>query len=268
MRYNLHEQNEASTVSSLYVKSVEKAFAVLNAFGDGQRTMSLSEIAKTLNISKSSAQRFTYTLSELGYLSQAPRSRRWSLTPRTLEVGRAYVATDELIQRAMPHLIALNERVGESVNLSRPDGVDMVFVARFTSHQKTFVQMPIGTRIPIFCTASGRAYMAKLDDVDIQAYLRRSELQAFTGHTLTNAVDIIAEIDYCRESGYALASEQFYIGDLSIAAPVIGADGQPQGAVNVSCPTSRWSMDAVEREIAPWLVQTARSISVGPGGRV
>ncbi|GAB3684037.1 IclR family transcriptional regulator [Salinisphaera aquimarina] len=256
-----------ATTSPLYVRSVAKAFAVLKAFDGGHRSMSLSEIAAAVDMTKSAAQRFTYTLGALGLLYQDPASRRWQLTPRTLDIGTSYLAADSLIEQATPYLVELNHRCGESVNLSRPDGLDMVFVARFTSHARAFVHMPVGTRIPMFCTASGRAYLSSQPPSQAANFIQASTLHAFTAHTLTNADEILTHVAESGPRGFATASEEFYLGDLNIAAPILAADGSSLGAVNVSCPTSRWTLERMVAEIAPLLIQTVRRISGGPSAR-
>ncbi|MES1926693.1 IclR family transcriptional regulator [Salinisphaera sp. T31B1] len=265
---DIEPDNADPTASPLYVRSVAKAFAVLQAFDDGRQTMSLSEIASAVGMTKSAAQRFTYTLGVLGLLSQDAASRRWQLTPRTLDIGAHYLAADSLIEQATPHLVELNHRCGESVNLSRPDGLDMVFVARFTSHSRAFVHMPVGTRIPMFCTASGRAYLSSLAPARAQATIQASVLHSFTAHTLTDPERIQAAIAEAIPRGFAMASEEFYLGDLNIAAPILAADGNAIGAVNVSCPTSRWTLDRMAAEIAPMLMETVRGISSGPSARL
>lgn len=241
---------------------------MLKAFDAGHRSMSLSEIAQSVGMTKSAAQRFTYTLGALGLLYQDPASRRWQLTPRTLDIGATYLATDSLIEQATPYLVELNHRCGESVNLSRPDGLDMVFVARFTSHSRAFVHMPVGTRIPMFCTASGRAYLSSLSPTRAAEFIQASILHAFTTHTLTEADDVLTQVAESGPRGFATAAEEFYLGDLNIAAPIMAADGRALGAVNVSCPTSRWTLERMALEIAPLLVETVRQISGGPSARL
>ena len=94
----------------------------------------------------SSAQRSLHTLVRLGYLRRDARLHGWMLTPRTLDVGYPYLAGHPVIEQATPHLIDLNQACGESVSLSEPDGMDMVFIARFPSRKPFFIHMPVGRR--------------------------------------------------------------------------------------------------------------------------
>jgi DNA-binding IclR family transcriptional regulator len=123
--------------------------------------------------------------------------------------------------------------------------------------------MPVGRRLPMYCTASGRAYLAALPSAVAQAIVRRSQLRPLTAHTLTDAGQILRRVQAARQAGYAWSDQECYRGDLTIAAAVIGADGQPLGAVNVSAPTSRWTLAELRSKLAPLLQQTARAVSSG-----
>lgn len=245
----------------LFVETVERGFEVLRAFR-GQASLGLTELADRAGITKSAAQRFTHTFEVLGYLRR-DSAKRWRLTPRALEFGTYYLASDPLLERANPHLNELNHECGESVNLSQPDGTEMVYMARFTANRRFFIHMPIGTRIPMYCAASGRAYLSTLPREEAKAIVERTAGRAFTAHTITGVDAIMDLVDEARDRGFAKASEEFYVGDLNIAAPIIGADGQTLGCVNISGPTSRWSMEKMEAELAPLLIQTVRTISSG-----
>src|ERR1700691_5991796 len=189
----------------LFNRSVEKAFAILAAFSAERRALNLGEIAAAVGITRSPAQRCTHTLERLGYLRREPRGGRWLLAPRVLNIAYAYFSSHALIDNATTHLIDLNQASGESVNLSEPDGSDMVFIARFPSHKRFFIHMPIGRRLPMYCTAAGRAYLSALPRAQVRALLERSTLRKLTTHTLQDIPRIIDIIDAARELGYAWA---------------------------------------------------------------
>jgi IclR family pca regulon transcriptional regulator len=187
----------------LFDRSVDKAFAILGAFSAERRTLNLGEIAAASGMTNSSAQRCTHTLERLGYIKRETRGGRWLLAPRVLGIAHAYFASHPLIENAATHLIDLNQACGESVNLSGPDGTDMVFIARFSSYKRFFIHMPIGRRLPMYCTASGRAYLSALPQAETQRIVRASTLQALTPHTITDPKQILKLIGAAREAGYA-----------------------------------------------------------------
>ncbi len=245
----------------LFNSSVGKALALLETFGGELRALNLAELAAHGGMTTSSAQRCTHTLARLGYLKRDARLRRWVLTPRTLSLSHAYLAGHALIEHATRHLIDLNQASGESVSLSEPDGTDMVFVARFPARKRFFIHMPVGHRLPMYCTASGRAYLSALPVSAAERVVRRSRLRALTPHTLTDAGEIMRRIRAARAAGYAWSEQECYPGDLTIAAPVLGEDGLPVAAVNVSAPRSRWTLAGLRAQLAPLLLETARAAS-------
>src|ERR1700694_250546 len=195
------------------------------------------------------------------------RARRGVLTPRALSLAHAYHAGHALLEQATTHLIDLNQASGESVSLSEPDGADMVFIARFPSLKRFYIHMPVGRRLPMYCTASGRAYLAALPAAAALRVGRRSELRALTPLTLTDPKQILKRIQAAREAGYAWSDQECYRGDVTIAAAVLGEDGQPLAAVHLSAPTSRRTLAEVRSKLSPLLLQTARAASRGHAPR-
>ncbi len=247
----------------LFNDSAQKALAVLEAFGQGRRVLKLAETAEVAGISKASAQRCIHTLEVLGYLRRDRRGTGWSLTPRALGIAHAYLFGYRLIEQATRHLVDLNRATGESVSLSEPDGTDMVFVARFPSHKRFMIDFPVGTRLPMYCTASGRGYLSALPPQEAQRVLRESSLRALTPMTVTDPKRILGLIDAARHDGYACSDQECYRGDVTVAAAVIGAGGHPIGSINISAPTSRWTLEEMRARLAPLLIETARAVSSG-----
>ena len=149
--------------SPLFVAALARGVSVLRAFSEGRPAMTLPELAEATGLSKSSVQRFTHTLWTLGYLRKDPASKKFSLGPWSLELGMKYVQTSPLVLGGNPFLHSLNRNCQETCSLAEPDGLDMVYVARFATHKEMFVNMPVGMRLPLYCTAAGRAVLSRLD---------------------------------------------------------------------------------------------------------
>jgi IclR family transcriptional regulator, pca regulon regulatory protein len=254
---------DAPAHDPLFNDSAQKALAVLEAFGQGRRVLKLAEAADLASITKASAQRCIHTLEVLGYLRRDRRGTGWMLTPRALGIAHAYLAGYRLVEQAQQHLVDLNRATGESVSLSEPDGTDMVFVARFPSHRRFLIHMPIGRRLPMYCTASGRAYLSALPGAEAQHLLRQSSLRALTTMTVTDPRRIQELIAAAHVDGYSCSDQECYRGDVTVAAPVIGEGGHPIGAVNISAPISRWTLEEMRAKLAALVMETARAISSG-----
>jgi DNA-binding IclR family transcriptional regulator len=247
--------------SSLFNQSLEKGLAVLLAFSPQSETMNLADIAAACGMSKSAAQRFAYTLEALGYLRKDPATRRYSLTAATLALGYRYLLVNRTVERANPFLRDLNRACGETVNFSEPDGTDMVYVGRFPTSRTTPVHMPLGRRLPMYCTSAGRAYLSSLEMSERVALLDASDRVAYTPSTITEVPKLLALCAEAAKRGYAYAASEYYPQDLNVAAAVLDASGRPLGAVNISAPSTRWTLARVQRELAPLVIETARVIS-------
>lgn len=252
--------------SPLYVTALAKGLSVLTAFGPSRPAMNLLELAEATSLNKSTIQRSVFTLEAMGYLARDGGSKRYRLTVKSLEIGTGYFQTAELIERANPFIQQLNRQTGESCNLLEPWGTDMVYVARFTSHKEMPIHVPIGQRLPMYCTAAGRAYLSALPTEAAALYIERSNRVAFTAHTVTDPAEIMELLRRARTDGFSLITEEIYVGDIAVGASIVNADGQPLAAINLSVPFSRWRPEQVLSELAPQLVNTARAISSAAKG--
>lgn len=119
--------------SSLFVNSVEKAMRVLVAFDGRQRQLSLSQIATLTGLDISATQRFTYTLTALGYLIKNEAQKTYELSPKLIDFTFHYLVSSDLVNRAAPYLQQLGMETEEASNLTVLDGTDIVFVVRIVS---------------------------------------------------------------------------------------------------------------------------------------
>jgi len=252
---------QKSIASPLFNLSLMKGIDVLMAFGSGHPDMNLPEIAEATGLSKSAAQRFAFTLESMGYLRKDPRTKRFSLTPKTVEFGYRYLLVNPLIERANPYLLELNKYSGETVNMSEPDGADLVFVARFATNLYASVHMPVGRRLPMYCTASGRAFLSVLPADKARAILESAPRPKITPTTVTDIGELMAMLEEARETGYGYSSGEYYRGDFNIAVPVFDVHGRPIAAVNISAPSVRWTLERLKSELVLHLLETGRLIS-------
>lgn len=250
-----------ATDDRLFVAGVAKAFAVLGAFADERSALSLTEIAARSGIGRSAAQRFVHTLKVLGYMQQDPASRRYRLTPKVLHFANAYLRNDPLIGRAFPYLREASRRTGETVNLTRLDGAEIVFVTRFPSNTIISADLVLGSRLPAFCTAPGRAILAHLGAERALTILTEHPRQAMTEQTITDLDTLLERLGAVRRQGFDVAAEETFAGDLSVAAPVFGEDGSVIAAVNIAVAKPRWSAESACTMLAPIVTETATAIS-------
>ena len=249
--------------SPLYVNSVEKSMRVLMAFDGQQRQLSLSQIAAITGFDLSTAQRFTYTLMTLGYLTKDEEVRKYELAPKVLNFAYHYLTSSELVRRATPYLQQLSQETEETTNLTILDGPDVVFVQRIVSRNVLNPNVVTGTRLPAYCTASGLAIMSTLSEAEVDVILDQTDLKMYTPFTIADRGQIKQRLAKFREQGYAHAREEYFFGDISTAAVITDSRiGRAVGAVNLAITTARWSGDADERRHADLVMSAARVISI------
>lgn len=241
-----------------YVQSLDRGLAVMRALNVPGRGQTLAEVARGTGFPRAAVRRFLLTLEELGYVHS--EDRRFSLTPRVLELGYAYLSGLSLPEIAQPHLRRLVGRVDESCSMSVLDDTDIVYVAREPTRRIMTVAISIGTRFPAYATSMGRAMLSQLPDAELRRILARSEPRALTPRTLSETETLLAEIARVREQGWALVDQELEDGLRSIAAPVKNPRGQTLAAVNISTHASRTSLEEVEGRLLGELLETVAAI--------
>ncbi|MBL6454066.1 IclR family transcriptional regulator [Belnapia sp. T6] len=234
---------------------------MLEAFAGRERALSLVELAQASGLDKSSVQRVTRTLRDIGYLDQDPVTRRYMLGSRVLDLSYNYLRTHPLIERALPVLVDLRRVVKERVDLVVPDHDTVLYVLRMQAKRETFRPALIGRRVPVFCTAAGRAMLAHDDEAEAARIINASDRVAYTRHTLTDPDAILSEIRRARRQGYAVQSEEWLPVEMVGAAAVLDSQGAPIAAVNIAVSTRDWERDAFEQEMMPPLMAAAAELS-------
>jgi IclR family transcriptional regulator, pca regulon regulatory protein len=246
--------------SPLFVASLARCFQVLEALNSAGRSVGLTELAQLSGLDRSGVQRITHTLRVLGYLRQDPATKAFRLSGRMLEFGHTVLATDRVRERAQAHLEALNRRTGETVNLMELEGDEIVYVLRYPSLHAVSVDLHVGSRLPAYCTAAGRAILAHMDQADALARLKAARRTAMTRFTVTDLAGLRRELEVVHAQGFAVNDQEAFLGDLSVAAPLRDLHGVPVAAVNIAVPTPRWKLEEVLSKLVPPLVRTAAAI--------
>jgi IclR family transcriptional regulator, pca regulon regulatory protein len=248
-----------------FVQSLERGLAVIRAFDADHPQLTLSEVARATGLTRAAARRFLLTLVELGYVRTD--GRLFSLRPRVLELGYAYLSGLSLPEVALPHLEALVAEVHESSSLSVLDGEDVVYVARVPTKRIMTVAISVGTHFPAYATSMGRVLLAAQPDAWLDEYLGTADLRPLTRRTVTDPDRLRAVVQRTRAQGFALVDQELEEGLRSLAVPIHAEDGEVVAAVNVSAHASRGTSEAIRRLLLPPLQATALRIEEDLRGR-
>ena len=246
------------------VQSVARALSILELFDDRSPTLTTKEIATRSGLNRGTAYRFCRTLLALGYLEEvAPSIFRPGL--KVISLAQAVLGSREIISLAMPFLQNLHGSTNETVNMGMLDGTDFVYVVRLLNSDLVILRVAVGSRLPAYASSLGRAILAYLPKAESDDILSRSEIKEWTSNTLTDRGDLAQELAKVREQGYAFNNQGIALGVSGIAAPVLGKNDRPIGAINLSI-ARPLTLEQVAGELAPAVMKTAQEISARARG--
>jgi DNA-binding IclR family transcriptional regulator len=236
---------------------VARAAGILRALA-GRREASLTDLARSVGIYKSTAHGILGTLSAFDLVERDPSTRRYRLGSALVTLGRAAQDPDDLGVLARPHLVHMGRMSAETVALHIPDGEGSVIVAREESSQPLKVSAPTGFRMPPHAGAVAKV----LEAFDPAARPRPAALPAFTGRSITRPDRWERELDRVRRAGFALDDMEFQEGIRAVSVPVLlSCPGRDElvGAYSIVAVASRVSIVTL-REWVPALLASARGL--------
>ena len=254
----MSESEQARPAAAAPVQSLVRGLAVIRVFDADNAHLTLSDVARRAELTRATARRVLHTLADLGYVSTD--GRQFSLRPKILELGHAFLSSMRLPTIVQPHLDSLTDAAHESSSVAVLDGRDVVYLARVPRQRIMTVAINVGTRFPAYATSLGRVLLAHLPQDELDDYLDRHEREAFTSHTITDRKKLVAELHRVRDQGWALVDQELEEGLRSIAAPIRDRTGEVVAALNLSASSRRGDPDEVVEHLLPLLLETAAAI--------
>ncbi|HZM81212.1 MAG TPA: IclR family transcriptional regulator [Candidatus Limnocylindrales bacterium] len=218
------------------VKSADRTLELLEALAAGG-PRGLVELARELDIPKSSLHGLLRTMTQRGWVETDATGTRFGLGVRALQVGAAYLDSDDTLGLVNATLDALADRFGETVHLGRLDGPNVVYIAKRESAHPLRLFSAIGRRLPAHATALGKALLAQRPDAEVDRLLDWP-LPGLTPHTLTTPEALHADLARVREHGWAEDREENTEGIMCLAVAV-PLRRPAVDAISVSLPLAR-----------------------------
>ncbi|NEK86686.1 IclR family transcriptional regulator [Blastococcus saxobsidens] len=254
--------------------SLERGLSILSAFSGNRPVLGIADLARAVGLTKSTTHRYVATLVKLDYVHQDPDTKKYYLGPRVVDLGFAAIDSMELTRVAAPSLQALADETGYTVSMALCDGPEIVYIDRRRSgRRRTLMAMDlnvhIGSRLPAYCTALGKAMLAYKDPATLREILDRTDMARRGPNTVTNREQLMAALAKVRSTGVAVNNEELAPGLRSFAAPVRDRTGAVVAAVNVAVHLSvaTSSADALAGRLEPALRRTTAEISRRLGHR-
>ena len=242
------------------VASLGKGLAVVECFDQVRPRLSIAEVAKLTGLERATARRFLLTLNKLGYADYD--GKFFSLTPRVLRLGYAYLASIPLPANLQRVLEPLSAELDESVSASTLDGSEIVYIARASHRRVMSISLAVGSRLPAYCSSMGRVLMAALPPAEARQRLQAAARKKITPQTITGLEALITELVRVREQGYAIIDQELEAGLISIAVPVTDMGGAVVAAINCGTHTSRLTITALRKMVLPKLLAAQAELRV------
>jgi IclR family pca regulon transcriptional regulator len=241
-----------------FSEALARGLGVIGAFDEQRRQMTLSDVARAVDLPRATVRRALATLVALGYVEADGRLFR--LTPRILKLAIAYLSSDPVPAILQPVCERLCRQVGASCSVAVRDGEEAVMIARAVPARPASVGLGVGYRLPVFCSALGRVLASALPDAELDAFLAQLKPVRFTRQTVVSKLEIRRLILDVRKKGYALADQEAEIGIRSIAVPLVRFDGKAVAALNIGAQPEQVSAKAMIADYLPLLLKEASAL--------
>lgn len=242
--------------------TVEKALQVIEALSAAKGPCGVTQLSRDLRLNKSTVYRLLETLRRYGYVRQDDDLSRYTLTPKLWQLGVGVIRDSTVHSVAPAYLRAAADASGETVLLAIPDGDHVLVSDKVDSSQSLRIVSPIGSRLPAYCTALGRAMLFDADEASLRLLL--SNAKRFTEHTVTRVEALVAAVRVARREGYSVAVDEYLDGVTAVAAPVRDSTGEIVASLAITAPTSRLGQSEIER-LGREAVEAAAAISQALG---
>lgn len=240
------------------IQSLQRGIEVLRAFNRDNPRLTLSEVAVLTDLTRATARRFLITLVELGYLGN--QGRYFYLRPKILELGNSYLTSLSFNDVIQQYLTELAEELHESASASVLEYPDIVYVARASTNRMMALGLTVGTKLPAAYTSMGRIMLAQIPESELFTYFENISLEPINDFSIKSKKLLLAEIEKARKQGWYLLDQELEVGLRSLAVPIGTHVNDTYAAINVSVPASRVSIQTLEKQILPRLLNTAKQI--------
>jgi IclR family pca regulon transcriptional regulator len=241
-----------------FVEALARGLEVIRSFDRIHAKQTISQISERTLLARPTVLRLLLTLEELGYVRN--QDNLYSLTPKVVDLGMAYVSALGLYGAAKPHMENLSKEVDQTISIAELDGSDIVYTGRVEVPKIVSVGVTVGARLPSASTALGRVLLAAVPDSELHVVLSTPSLSMYMPRTRFTAEQIRPRLQKVREQGWAESDEDLQYGVQAIAAPIRGEDGQVFAAIGLGTHTSEIEKGIVRERYLPLLLETARSI--------
>jgi IclR family KDG regulon transcriptional repressor len=242
------------------IQSVKRATDIVSLFTASQPSLGITQIAGLLDLNKATTWGLVSTLEKQGFLQQDPETLKYSIGAKLFELGMVYLGNLEINSKASRPVHELASRTGFNARVGIWDGGTVLITLLAMPKAEDSLSHQLGPRVPAYCSGIGKALLAYLDDEELKAYLRDTQLIRHTRRTTVDAEVLFEDLMKTRERGYSISVEEMIPGIAALGAPVFGRTKGPVGGISLSVSPAMASGKNLER-LSDELLRTAAEIS-------
>lgn len=237
-----------------------KFMAVLQLVADQESPLTIAQLSSLSGYPRPTVYRILAALIAEGMVLENPRTKHFELGPRLINLASKSWAKSDVRSAAIDALQTLRDVTRETVHLAVPSDNSMVYIEKLESPQAVRMTSRVGTRVTLYSSSVGKAYLAALDDATCSRLLRNVRIERFTEHTITDPIALLAEIDATRQRGYAEDREENEAQIFCVGAAILDREGRPAACISISIPLYRKSADLQTTYVAP-LLATCKAVA-------
>jgi IclR family KDG regulon transcriptional repressor len=245
---------------SATMKTIEKAFDILEIIMDHGGPMTVSEIARLSGVNSSSVCRVCAMLTSRDYLYQSTKRGPYSLGPKFLQFNDVTNLTTKLKNKAYPFLNELSQKVNENVLMSVPSGPEIVTIVVINPDKIIQAHAHEGDRVPLFCTGIGKVILANKSTSEINRLYSKHGLKAYTRNTITDLNRLNEEMEKIKTEGVSINDQEYEQGLRAIAAPIKDGKGKVIAGISIVGSTITITEDRINTLI-PIVKEYATNVS-------
>jgi DNA-binding IclR family transcriptional regulator len=217
-----------------------KFMAVLQLIGDKPRQYGMSDLCKISGLPRATVYRIVDALRAEGLIAEAQPGNTFVLGPRLINLASRSWEAFDLRTIAHPVIEQLRNETGETVHLAVPSGLEMIYIDKLESPQAVRMTSRIGTRITLYSSSVGKAYLAALPPAEQDDLLGKIIFNRYTAHTITQRKALETELKATLKRGYSLDREETELEIRCLGAAIVDSAGRPVGGISVSVPKYRY----------------------------
>ncbi len=240
--------------------TIERVLDILDAVASSPKPLSATEINSELNLPKATAHRLCAELEVRGYLLKQINGKSYVPGNRLRDVAFGVLANARFSATRQAILTRLAEAVGETCNIAYPDGLYMAYSDRVETKAPLRLQFPIGMRVPLYCTASGKLYLSTLPRARRKAIVGKLNMVKHAKNTITDPDELLAQIEEINQTEVSIDNQELYNDVIAIAVAITDKQGRFYSSLAIQAPTTRISTEDRDKYV-PLLQDAAKELS-------